>query len=59
MITYPLVPPIDPVLIQTLTERFPNVCADQRDADREVWMKAGEQRLIAWLTDQLRTQEEP
>lgn len=40
---------------QTINEidaLFPERSADPRDSDREVWMKAGERRLVRFLIDQ-------
>jgi hypothetical protein len=50
--------PLDPDFIHFLDRRFPERCPDPRDTDREVWMKAGERRVVAWLLSLLRQQEE-
>lgn len=42
-------PPIDKVLLDTLTKQFPNTVPDISDSDREVWAKVGEQRVIRFL----------
>ena len=53
-----IVPPIHPNLIQVLDQRFPDRCADPKDSEREIWMKAGERRLVTWLALQLAIQED-
>lgn len=43
-------PPLVPkVLLDWLIRTFPLACADPTDRMREVWMKAGEQRIIRKL----------
>lgn len=39
-------------LLDELEELYPNRCADPNDSNREIWMKAGEQRILAFLRDQ-------
>ncbi len=43
------VPAIDPVLVADLDRRFPDKCPDPKDTKREIWMKAGERRLVVFL----------
>ncbi len=42
-------PPVPLELLEWLVQTFPNQCASADDTDREIWMKSGEQRLIARL----------
>lgn len=50
-------PPLSQALIDALDARFPERCADPADTDREIWMKAGERRLVNTLKGELRKQE--
>jgi len=43
------VPPIGEALLNYLDTVYPEQCADPRDSDREIWMKAGERRLVQRL----------
>lgn len=36
-------------LIEALNDIFPHRCADPKDPEREIWMKAGERRLVDFL----------
>ena len=40
------VPPISTALLDHLDIHYPERCADPNDTEREIWMKAGERRLI-------------
>ena len=51
-------PFIDQRLIAELDKRFPHRCADPKDSEREIWMKAGERRLADWLTSVSLDQQE-
>lgn len=33
-------------ILTLLSETFPHRCADPKDTEREIWMKAGERRLV-------------
>lgn len=37
---------ISPELLSTLTECYPHRCPDPNLTEREIWMKAGERRLV-------------
>ncbi|TIQ65461.1 MAG: hypothetical protein E5X41_14985 [Mesorhizobium sp.] len=52
------VPPIPADVIEWLDRLYPEKCADPKDADREIWMKAGERRLVRRLKLELKRQEE-
>ena len=52
------IPILDPNLVQTLDERFPERCPDPEWSDREVWMYTGRRQVVSFLIDQLREQEE-
>ena len=51
-------PPIDPRLVEVLGNRFPERCPNPSDSEREIWMKAGERRLVTWLAHHLAQQQE-
>lgn len=36
-------------LIDELNSLHPHRCADPKDSEREIWMKAGERRLVDFL----------
>ena len=40
---------LSPELLEALHEMVPPRCPDPRDPEREVWMKAGERRLVEVL----------
>lgn len=42
-------PPIDHVLMAELERIFPHRCPDPKDSEREIWMKAGERRVVDFL----------
>jgi len=44
--------------IELLDEVFPPRPPDANDSEREVWMKAGERRLVEWLLIKLKEQED-
>lgn len=52
------VPPIPADVIEWLDRLYPEKCADPKDTDREIWMKAGERRLVRRLKLDLKRQEE-
>jgi hypothetical protein len=43
--------------IRYLDERFPERCPSPSDSEREIWMKAGERRLVRHLLNLLQKQE--
>ncbi|RUT86783.1 MULTISPECIES: hypothetical protein [unclassified Mesorhizobium] len=51
------VPPIPADVIDWLDRLYPEKCADPKDADREIWMKSGERRLVRRLRLELQRQE--
>lgn len=53
----PPLPPIDPALVKALNQRFPHRCPNPNDSEREIWMKAGERRLVDFLLMQQAKQE--
>jgi len=52
------VPAIPEPLIRVLDEQFPEMSPNPRDDEREIWMKAGERRLIRYLLEQYKRQNE-
>lgn len=40
---------LDRNLIDALNELHPHRCPDIKDSEREIWMKAGERRLVDFL----------
>jgi hypothetical protein len=46
------IPPISQDLLKALSERFPDRCPNPADSEREVWMKAGERRVVEFLLAQ-------
>jgi hypothetical protein len=56
MKTFPYVPP---ELLQKLNQLYPDRCPDPNDSEREVWMKAGERRVIAKLEHESSLQKNP
>jgi hypothetical protein len=36
-------------LVNKLDQDYPDKCPDPKDSDREIWMKAGERRLVTRL----------
>ena len=49
---------IDRATVELLDELFPPRAPDPKDTEREVWMKAGERRLVDWLILKLAEQED-
>jgi hypothetical protein len=49
---------IDRTTVELLDEVFPHRSPDPEHGEREVWMKAGERRLVDWLLIKLKEQEE-
>jgi hypothetical protein len=49
---------IDRPTAELLDEVFPPRPPNPEDGEREVWMKAGERRLVDWLLIKLKEQEE-
>jgi hypothetical protein len=52
------VPPISAEVIAWLDRLYPEKCPDPKDTEREIWMKAGERRLVRHLRLQHNRQEE-
>lgn len=52
------VPYIREDLIKHLNARFPDRSPHIEDSEREIWMKAGERRLVTWLVQQFKDQQE-
>lgn len=53
------IPPISDALLDFLEAAYPERCADPKDTDREIWMKAGERRLVARLRHVSARQQSP
>jgi hypothetical protein len=51
------VPPIPADVIDWLDRLYPEKCPDPKDAEREIWMKSGERRLVRRLRLELQRQE--
>ena len=51
-------PIISDPLIRVLNEKFPEMSPDPKDTEREIWMKAGERRLVRFMVDQHARQNE-
>jgi hypothetical protein len=51
------IPPLSQDLLKALNERFPDRCPNPTDTEREIWMKAGERRLVEFLLTQKRQQD--
>ncbi len=47
-----------PDLIYKLAELYPEKCPNPEDDEREIWMKAGERRLVRLLLHKLKREEE-
>lgn len=47
-------PPFTADLIEELNKDFPEACPSQFDSEREIWMKAGERRLVRMLNSKLK-----
>lgn len=50
-------PPLDQVTIDFLDRIYPERSPDPKDSEREIWMKAGERRLVRHLLNLLQKQE--
>lgn len=50
-------PPLDPQIVERLTELFPDKCPDFKDTDREVWIKSGQSSVVRFLKKQLADQQ--
>lgn len=55
LITAPHIPEI---ITDYLNMVFPERVPNAKDTEREIWMKAGERRLITWLEAQQQQQNE-
>lgn len=53
----PLIPPINRPLLEWLDQAFPEKCPDPKDTEREIWLKAGERRLVMKLRGHYNKQE--
>ena len=51
-------PPIPKALLEDLERRFPERCPSLKDSDREVWFKAGQRNVVAFLATQFLRQNE-
>ena len=47
-----------PGIYNELERRFPHRCPDPKDSEREIWMKAGERRLVDFLQSVHRDQQD-
>jgi hypothetical protein len=47
-----------PALIEWLETLYPERCPDPKDTEREVWMKAGERRVVRVLIAKLQNAEQ-
>jgi len=54
----PQFPEVTNELLRELDKRFPERCPDPKDSEREVWMKAGERRLVRFLHQQAKLQQQ-
>lgn len=54
-----VIPPLSPSTVEWLDHAYPDRCPNPSDTDREIWMKAGERRLVSLLKTQLQKQENP
>ena len=52
------IPFIAPELMAELNRRFPHRCPDPKDSEREIWMKAGERRMLDYLQAVSEAQQE-
>jgi len=52
------VPHIPKPLLDELDKRYPHRCPSPTETEREIWMKAGARRLVDWLQEQHRRQEQ-
>ena len=55
---YSVIPLHDiPALIEWLDTLYPDKCPDPKHTEREIWMKAGERRLVNTLISKLNATE--
>ena len=47
-----------PALIEWLNALYPEKCPDPKHTEREIWMKAGERRLVNTLISKLNATED-
>ncbi len=52
---FPLIPKL---LLDELNQRYPERSADPEWVDREVWLKSGERRVLRFLNEMYRRQNE-
>ena len=53
----PEVPYLSKDLIEMLDQKYPDRCPNPKDTDREIWMKAGERRLVNELLISLKRED--
>jgi len=59
MLDYNIIPLHDiPALIEWLNSLYPERCPNPNDSEREVWMKAGERRVVNQLINKLNRSED-
>lgn len=46
-----------PAFIEWLEQLYPEKCPDPKDSEREIWMKAGERRVVKVLIAKLQATE--
>jgi len=51
-------PAIPEPLIRILDKKFPERCPNPNDPEREVWIKAGERKMVRFLIEQYNRQQE-
>lgn len=51
-------PAIPDRLVVALDKKFPHRCPNPKDSEREIWMKAGERRVVDFLIEQFNRQNE-
>lgn len=51
-------PPLSVDLLKHLEAHYPERCPNPSDTDREIWMKAGERRLLNYLIRLAKNAEE-
>lgn len=52
------VPHVTPALVEYLEALIPHRCPSPEESEREIWMRAGERRLVDFLANKLRKQDE-
>ena len=55
---YTVLPLTIPEFIEWLDNLYPERCPDINDSEREIWMKAGERRLVRSLISKLKSTEQ-